>query len=107
MKTYGIKATSETVYKKYLEKNFATIHGQSTPKWAQLQLKENLNKTTGKEKGNEQSDDGQSLTRVFFEKFMTSEVCCRRSISTFCYLECLDCYRPSFKKISKFGSDYY
>jgi len=33
---HGEKETSETNYKKYLEKNFAVIHGLTTPKWAKL-----------------------------------------------------------------------
>jgi len=33
---HGEKETSETNYKKYLEKNFASVHGLTTPKWAKL-----------------------------------------------------------------------
>lgn len=33
---HGSKETSTTNYKQYLEKNFVSVHGQATPKWAQL-----------------------------------------------------------------------
>jgi len=33
---HGSKETSTTNYKQYLEKNFVSVHGQATPKWAEL-----------------------------------------------------------------------
>ena len=33
---HGSKQTSTTNYKQYLEKSFVSVHGQATPKWAQL-----------------------------------------------------------------------
>ena len=52
----GEKAISETVYKHVLEKRFSSIHGQVTPKWAQLQNK------SGKKK--QKDNDDQDLSKV-------------------------------------------
>lgn len=52
---HGSKETSDTNYKKYLEKNFVAVHGQTTPKWAQLGRKP-------EKKSDEDSED--ELTKV-------------------------------------------
>ena len=52
---HGSKETSETNYREYLEKNFASIHGQVTPKWAELN--KNAVKKKKKRKGSDDDTD--------------------------------------------------
>ena len=58
----GKKSVSETAYKKILEKNFAAVHGQVTPKWAQLQKTEE--KKLKRNKDDEEESDDEDLTKV-------------------------------------------
>lgn len=49
---HGSKETSEANYKQYLERQFVSIHGQGTPKWAEL----------GRKK--EEEEEQHELTKV-------------------------------------------
>ncbi len=58
----GDKAVSETAYKKILEKNFAAVHGQITPKWAELGKKDD--KKLKRNSDDEEDTDDQNLSKV-------------------------------------------
>jgi len=57
---HGDKETSETNYKKYLEKNFKSVHGLTTPKWAEL----SGSKKRAKKDSDDDSEDEQMLART-------------------------------------------
>lgn len=57
----GEKGESDMIYKKVLEERFASIHGQVTPKWAQL-VKKDDKKTT---RDSDEEDDDRELTKVY------------------------------------------
>lgn len=59
------KGVSDTIYKKVLEQRFASIHGQITPKWAQLVKKDD--KKTKYGSGDEVED--RDLTKVTFKLY--------------------------------------
>ena len=61
-KDFG-NSSSETVYKKFLENKFTSIHGQVNPKWAQLG-RNPINKE--EENSDEDESPAKDLTKVFF-----------------------------------------
>lgn len=65
---HGEKETSETNYKKHLEKNFATIHGLTTPKWAKLDKPAKR----VKKDSDDESDDENNLAKVGPRKVFSS-----------------------------------
>lgn len=62
----GQKAVSQTVYKQFLEKNFATVHGQTTPKWAQLSNKEEKKPKKDSDDEDDDDDKDHDLTKVLY-----------------------------------------
>jgi hypothetical protein len=83
----GEKAGSETVYKQVLEKRFASIHGQITPKWAQLQ---NKDKKKAQQEDSDNEEDEQDLTKV--KQKLLQEVF---DLYKYFYdILFLDCYKP-------------
>lgn len=73
---HGEKETSETNYKKYLEKNFASVHGLTTPKWAKL----DQSAKRVKKDSDDDSDDENGLGQVIQKESFFSSLIIIKSI---------------------------
>lgn len=73
------KGVSDTIYKKVLEQRFASIHGQITPKWAQLVKKDD--KKTKYGSGDEVED--RDLTKTAVDLLMKDSVSLPQEILNF------------------------
>lgn len=61
---HGVKETSETNYQSYLQRNYASVHGECTPRWAQLN-KSNQKRKKNNDSSDEDSDESSSQDESF------------------------------------------